>query len=50
MGENSFCRSGSKRLVVAVDTASQLTLSQPQLLFERRYAFGTAQTSRVHNL
>ena len=43
-GRELFYRSGSKMLVVAVDTASQLTLSQPQLLFEQRYAFGTAQT------
>ena len=31
-------------MAVDVSTSPDLTLSQPRVLFEQRYAFGTAQT------
>ena len=31
-------------MVVDVSTSPDLTLSQPRVLFEQRYAFGSAQT------
>ncbi len=43
-GRELFYRSGNKMLAVSVDGNARLTLSPPRLLFEQRYAFGTAQT------
>ena len=43
-GKELFYRSGNKMMVVDVATSPTLTLSQPRVLFEQRYAFGSAQT------
>ncbi len=42
-GKELFYRNGNKMMVVDVSTGPDLTLSQPRVLFEQRYAFG-AQT------
>jgi eukaryotic-like serine/threonine-protein kinase len=39
-----FYRVGNQMMVVDVSMSPNLTLSQPRLLFEQRYAFGTAST------
>jgi serine/threonine-protein kinase len=43
-GKELFYRVGNKMMVVDVSTSPDLTLSQPRVLFEQRYAFGSAQT------
>jgi serine/threonine-protein kinase len=43
-GKELFYRVGNKMMVVDVSTRPDLTLSQPRVLFEQRYAFGSAQT------
>ena len=43
-GKELFYRYGNKMMVVDVTTSRDLTLSQPRVLFEQRYAFGSAQT------
>ena len=44
-GKELFYRTGNKMMVVAVSTrGADIILSQPRVLFEHRYAFGTAQT------
>jgi serine/threonine-protein kinase len=43
-GKELFYRVGNKMMVVDVATSPNLTLSQPRVLFEQRYAFGPAQT------
>jgi Tol biopolymer transport system component len=40
-GREIFYRSGNRMMSVAVSTTPDLTLSAPQLLFDRRYALGT---------
>jgi hypothetical protein len=37
-------RNRNKMIVVDISTNPNLTLSQPRMLFEQRYAFGSAQT------
>ena len=39
-GKELFYRVGNKMMVVDVSTSPDLTLSQPRVLFEQRYAFG----------
>jgi serine/threonine protein kinase len=43
-GKELFYRVGNKMMVVEVSTARDLDLSPPRVLFEQRYAFGSAQT------
>jgi serine/threonine protein kinase/Tol biopolymer transport system component len=43
-GKELFYRVGNKMMVVDVSPGPDLTLSQPRVLFEQRYAFGSAQT------
>jgi len=43
-GKELFYRSGNKMMVVDVTTDTELRISQPHMLFERRYAFGSAQS------
>ncbi len=43
-GKELFYRVGNKMMVVDVLTSPDLTLSQPRVLFEQRYAFGSATT------
>jgi Tol biopolymer transport system component len=43
-GKELFYRNGDRMMVVDVATSPTLTLSQPRILFEQRYAFGSAQT------
>ena len=43
-GRELFYRNGDKMMVVDVRTSPDLTLSEPRVLFEHRYAFGSAQT------
>ena len=43
-GKELFYRVGNKMMVVDVSTSPDLTLSQPRVLFEQRYAFGSAST------
>jgi serine/threonine-protein kinase len=44
-GRELFYRTGNKMMVVDVATrADDIVLSQPRVLFEQRYAFGSAQT------
>lgn len=43
-GRELFYRNGNKMMVVDVSTTPDLALSQPHVLFEHRYAFGSAQT------
>ena len=44
-GKELFYRVGNKMMVVDVSTSPDLTLSQPRVLFEQRYAFGSARRS-----
>jgi Tol biopolymer transport system component len=41
-GKELFYRVGNKLMVVNVSTSPDLTLSQPRVLFEQRYAFGNS--------
>ena len=43
-GKELFYRSGNKMMVVDVSTSPDIALSSPRLLFEQRYAFGSAQS------
>ena len=43
-GKELFYRNGNKMMVVDVSTTPDLGLSRPRILFEQRYAFGSAQT------
>ncbi len=43
-GKELFYRLGNKMMVVDVSTSPNLTLSPPRVLFEQRYAFGSAST------
>jgi serine/threonine-protein kinase len=44
-GKELFYRTGNRMMVVEVSTRSgDIVLSQPRVLFEQRYAFGSAQT------
>jgi eukaryotic-like serine/threonine-protein kinase len=43
-GKELFYRSGDRMMVVDVATSPDLKLSQPRVLFEQRYSFGSAQT------
>ena len=43
-GKELFYRNGNKMMVVDVSTTPDLKLSPPRVLFEQRYAFGSAQT------
>ena len=43
-GKELFYRYGNKMMVVDVTTSPNLMLSQPRVLFEQRYAFGSAPT------
>ena len=43
-GRELFYRNENKMMVVDVSTSSELALSQPRLLFEQRYAFGSTIT------
>ena len=43
-GKELFYRNGNKMMVVDVSASPDLTLSQPRMLFEQRYAFGSPQT------
>ena len=43
-GKELFYRSGNKMMVVDVSMGSDLKPSRPRVLFEQRYAFGSAQT------
>jgi hypothetical protein len=43
-GKELFYRNGNKMMVVDVSATPDLSLSRPRVLFEQRYAFGTAQT------
>ena len=43
-GKEIFYRTGNKMMVVDVSTSPDLKLSTPRVLFEQRYAFGSAQT------
>ena len=43
-GKELFYRNGNKMMVVDVSTTPDLRLSRPRVLFEQRYAFGSAQT------
>jgi Tol biopolymer transport system component len=43
-GKELFYRNGNKMMVVDVSATPDLRLSRPRVLFEQRYAFGTAQT------
>ena len=43
-GKELFYRVGNKMVAVDVSPSPDLTLSQPRVLFEQRYAFGGAQT------
>ncbi len=43
-GRELFYRNGNRMMVVDVATSPALTLSQPRVLFEQRYSFGSAQT------
>jgi eukaryotic-like serine/threonine-protein kinase len=43
-GKELFYRSGNKMMAVDVSLSRDLTLSQPRVLFEQRYVFGSAQT------
>jgi serine/threonine-protein kinase len=43
-GKEIFYRNESKMMVVNVAPGSELTFSEPRVLFDQRYAFGTAQT------
>jgi Tol biopolymer transport system component len=43
-GKELFYRVGNRMMVVDVSTSPDLTLSPPRVLFEQRYAFGSAQT------
>jgi Tol biopolymer transport system component len=49
-GKEIFYREGNRMMAVAVSGTSDLTLSQPQLLFERRYAFGAGITVANYDL
>ena len=40
-GKELFYRNGDNMMAVAVSTNPEMTLSKPQLLFARRYSFGT---------
>jgi len=44
-GKELFYRDGNKMMVVDVSTSPDLTLSQPRVLFDQRYAFGTRTIS-----
>jgi hypothetical protein len=43
-GRELFFRRGNKMMAVDVHTTPEISLSQPRMLFEQRYAFGAAQT------
>jgi eukaryotic-like serine/threonine-protein kinase len=43
-GKELFYRNGNKMMVVDVSTTPNFGLSRPRILFEQRYAFGSAQT------
>ena len=43
-GKEVFYRSGSKMVAVEVSAGAEPTLSQPRVLFEQRYAFGSGIT------
>jgi hypothetical protein len=43
-GRELFYRNGDKMMVVDVRTSPDLALSDPWVLFEHRYSFGSAQT------
>jgi eukaryotic-like serine/threonine-protein kinase len=43
-GKELFYRNGNKMMVVDVSASPDLRLSRPRVLFEQRYAFGSAQT------
>jgi serine/threonine-protein kinase len=43
-GKELFYRNGNRMMVVDVSTRPDLSLSTPRVLFEQRYAFGSAQT------
>jgi len=43
-GKELFYRSGNKMMVVDVSTNQAQPFAQPRMLFEQRYAFGSAQT------
>jgi serine/threonine-protein kinase len=43
-GKELFYRNGNKMMAVDVSTKPDLVLSQPRLLFELRYSFGSAQS------
>jgi serine/threonine-protein kinase len=43
-GREIFYRNENKMMVATVTPASELTFSQPRVLFDQHYAFGTAQT------
>jgi len=43
-GKELFYRSGNRMMVVDLSTSPDLKLSTPRVLFEQRYAFGSAQT------
>jgi hypothetical protein len=43
-GRELFYRNENKMMVVDVPTTSNRALSKPRVLFEQRYAFGSAQT------
>ena len=43
-GKELIYRNGNTMMVVDVTTSPSLTLPEPRVLFEQRYAFGSAQT------
>jgi serine/threonine protein kinase len=43
-GKELFYRNGNRMMVVDVSATPDLRLSRPRVLFEQRYAFGSAQT------
>ena len=43
-GKELFYRNGNKMMTVDISTSPELRVSQPRLLFNQRYAFGSAQT------
>jgi hypothetical protein len=46
-GKELFYRVGNRMMAVDVSTSPDLTLSQPRVLFEHRYAFGSCAGSWV---
>lgn len=43
-GKELFYRNGNRMMAVDVSTSPDLKLSAPRVIFEQRYAFGSAQT------